>query len=310
MSTQMTYIEYMSYSAEINTLKRLLDGLPVERASERYGFEYRLERAQKMIEGVPVPPLPKRLSVSFSGEPVQSNYGLDANFGAEAVSMVSDAVRLTTAGMTGELKATGQIPRNTLGQPIITGVTFGSFGFVMELPAPSGDPYGTSRSEEAVNQIQELLRLASNGTDDDLSTIASSIHPRAVNKVAELLEFMTRRHAKFSLDYQGNTVRYLTEADVENASDRLNPSNVEGRTTEIIGTMIGIIPATRHFELRQNGEPPIHGRIGSEIRNPYRTAEHFTNRRVRALVRTARIGRGAPRHTLLAVHELPDSAAD
>ena len=134
MSTQMTRAEYMSYAAEISTLKRLLEGLPEERATERYGFEYRLERAQQKIEGVPVPPRPRQWSTSFRSEPVQSNSGIDANFGAEAVTIARDSIRLTTAGATGELKPTGQIPRNAVDQPIITGVTLGPFGFVMELP--------------------------------------------------------------------------------------------------------------------------------------------------------------------------------
>ena len=68
---------------------------------------------------------PKTMEVTFTGEPVQSNYGIDVNFAAESIAMISDAVRLDTAGATGELKPTGGIPRKTLGQPIITGVTLG-----------------------------------------------------------------------------------------------------------------------------------------------------------------------------------------
>ena len=81
-------------------------------------------------------------------------------------------------------------------------MAFGSFGFEMELPTPD-DPHGPSHPEEAVNEIQELLRSANEG-NDDLANIAASMHPRAVNKVAELLEFMRKKGARFAVEYQGN----------------------------------------------------------------------------------------------------------
>lgn len=259
---------------------------------------------------MPIPPQPKELSVALSGEPVRASYGVDANFGAETLTTVSDAVRLTSSSNTGELKESGQIPRKALGQPIITGVTFGSLGFVMEPPAPIDDPYGTGPAEEAVRQIQELIRAASEGSDNDLTAAAAGIHPRAVNKVADLLKSMKQNNAQFSLDYQGNTVRLLTEAAVENASNRLQRGNLPDDTHEIIGTMVGVVPATRQFELQQIRQAPIHGRIGPEIRNPYEVAERDNNRRVRAQIRTVRAGRGAPRHTLFGISEPPDVEDD
>ena len=264
MSTQMSHAEYMSYAAEISTLKRLLEGLPEERATERYGFEYRLERAQQKIEGVPVPPRPGRWLTSFRGEPVQSNSGIDANFGAEAVTIASDSIRLTTAGLTGDLERTGQIPRNALGRPIITGVTLGSFGFVMELPPSQGSHDIPSPSEEAINRVQELLRSALEGNDDDLAIAAASIHPRAVNKAADFLDLMRRRRAQFTMEYEGNTVEFQTEADVENTHRRLVEVNEDTQTDDVIGPMIGVIPTTRQFQINPDNEPPIRGTIGKE----------------------------------------------
>ena len=306
MSTQMTHAEYMSYTAEISTLKRLLEGLPEERATERYGFEYRLERAQQKIEGVPIPPRPRQWLTSFRGEPVQSNSGIDANFGAEAVTIASDSIRLTTAGATGELKRSGQIPRNALGQPIITGVTLGSFGFVMELPPSQDSNNIPSPSEQAMNRVQELLRATLEGNDDDLAIAAAVMHPRAVSKVAQFLKLMKDGRAQFTMEYEGDSVSFQTDADVENAHRRLVEANEDTQTDDVIGTMIGVIPTTRQFQINPDDADPIRGTIGPEIRDPYNTASHFTNRRVRARVRSVRIGRGAPRHTLLAVSQLPN----
>ena len=300
----MTYVEYMSYAAEINTLKRLMEGLPEERAIERIGFQNRLRKAQQKIESVPVPPRPKKLSVSFTGEPVQSHYGIDANFAAESIAIVSDAVRLATAGATGELKPTGQVPRNTMGQPIITGVTLGSFGFEMELPVPEGNPNGFSHPEQAVQRIQTLLTSANEGSDEQLSNAASAIHPRAVNKAAALLDLMRKRNAQLVIDYQDNKVELNTSDDIERVAERLNPANVEDRTVQVTGIMTGVIPTTRQFELMPFDGPPIQGRVAQDILDPSETARQFTNRLVSATIRTIRIGRRSPRHNLVGVSQL------
>ena len=222
MNSQMTYLEYMSYAAEINTLKRLLEGLPEERAIEGIGFECRLRKAQQKIEGVSVPPRPKKLSLSFTGEPVQDHHGIDANFAAEAISNICDAVRLTAAGAAGELKPTGQIPRNAMGQPIITGATLDSCGFELELPFPEDDPHGFSYPEQAVHRIQTLLKAATEGTDEELTEATRDIHPRAVKKTAALLEIMRKRNAQLAIQYQDNRVELRNRDDTERAAERLN----------------------------------------------------------------------------------------
>ena len=258
----------------------------------------------KKLEGVIPPPRPKKMGVSFTGEPVQSYYGIDANFAAESIAFTSDAVRLATAGATGELKPTGQIPRNTMGQPIITGVTLGSFGFEMELPIPEGDPHGFSYPEQAVHRIQTLLTSANEASDEQLSNAAMAIHPRAMNKMAGLLDLMQKRDAQLAIQYQDNKVELTSSEDIKRVAERLNPANVEDRTTQVTGTMIGVVPATRQFELAPFDGPSIQGRVAPDIRDPYQTARDFTNRQVSATIRTIRIGRRAPRHTLVHVFQL------
>ncbi len=132
------------------------------------------------------------------------------------------------------------------------------------------------------------------------------MHPRAVNKVVEFLKLMKDRRAQFTMQYEGDAVSFQTEEDVENAHRRLVEVNEDTRTDDVTGRMIGVIPTTRQFQINPDDADPIRGTIGPEIRDPYDTAARFTNRRVRARVRTTRVGRGAPRHTLLALSQLPN----
>ena len=310
MTTQMNYNEYAWYRSEIHTLERLLGRLAEDRVILRIGYEDRLQRARQKLEGVVPPPRPKKMEVSFTGEPVQSNYGIDANFAAESVAVISDAVRLATAGATGELKPTGQIPRKTMGQPIITGVTLGSFGFELELPIPEGDPNGFSYPEQAVNRIMTLLTSASDeqlynaAMDIHLYNAAMDIHPRAVNKTGSLLDLMRKRDAQLAIQYQDNKFELSTSNDIERVAARLNPANVDDQTRQVTGTLTGMLPATRQFELVPLDGSNIHGRLAPDIQNPSEKARELANRQVSATIRTIRIGRRAPRHTLVNVSQL------
>ena len=159
-----------------------------------------------------------------------------------------------------------------------------------------------------MNRVQELLRATLEGNDDDLALAAAVMHPRAVIKVAQFLKLMKDRRAQFTMEYEGDSVSFQTDADVENAHRRLVEANEDTQTDDVIGTMIGVIPTTRQFQINPDDADPIRGTIGPEIRDPYDTAARFTNRRLRARVRSVRIGRGAPRHTLLGVSQLPSQA--
>ena len=122
----------------------------------------------------------------------------------------------------------------------------------------------------------------------------------------DLLDFMRRKRAYFAISYQDNEVRFDSSAEIEAAAKRLAPSNIGRDTREVVGTLIGVVPDTRTFQLDTTDRESIHGRIGHEIRDPYLIGERYTNQQVRAQIRTIRVGRGAPRHTLLGVSEIPD----
>ena len=174
------------------------------------------------------------------------------------------------------------------------------FARAMELPPMEDSNNIPNPSEQAINSVEELLRATLEGEDDELAIAAAVMHPRAVNKVVEFLKLMKDRRAQFTMQYEGDAVSFRTEEDVENAHRRLVEVNEDPRTDDVIGRMIGVIPTTRQFQINPDDADPIRGTIGTEIRDTYDTGARFTNRRVRARVRTTRVGRGAPRHTLLA----------
>ena len=185
-------------------------------------------------------------------------------------------------------------------------MTTGSFGFEIEL-APDTVPEGRLRpevsiSERAVAMIQDLLQGALDASDDDLAELAGSLHPRAVNKIAEFVRILNNSGAQVSLGLNDRKVALRTPQDVDRANSRLAPRNIVETTSARTGTLIGMVPSRRTFELRERDTGvPIQGRIGHELEAPYRMAATYTNRDVIASIRQVRAGRSQPQYTLLEI---------
>ena len=308
----MNYKEYAFTASEITQLEYILSIMPESREIERIGLEYRLEKAKQRLEGVPIPPRPILTDVKFQGKPVVDDVGIEASFTGRTTKAFAESTALTVAASTGELKETGAIPDRGLGQQLVSGVTTGSFGFQIELPhstvtdVQTGQTYNPA--ERAVEMIQDLLETSLEGGDDDLAELTNRMHPRAVRKVAEFLGILKSDEAQVAIGLNGREVALRNSGEVEKATRRLAERNIEGRTTIMTGTLIGIVPARGFFEfmVSDTGEL-IEGRIGHEIRDPYRVASRYANQEVRARIRRLQVGQGQPKYTLLEILGPADS---
>ena len=302
----MRYEEYIYNASEISQLERLLDKLPEERVVERVGLEHRLSSLKEQMKDIPVPAAPRRVYMTFRGRPVRDDTGIDANFGTTAMGLFTDAVAMAAAGSARDLKSVGAVPGRRNGQPVITGVTTGSFGFELELPTAGQDEAGagepTGSIAEAVRMVHELLTISSQGSDSELSQVADDIHPRAARKMGEFLEFMIRSDARFEMAFEGKEFRVQSNRQLEDTANRLTAQNIREETSHIMGVLIGVLPATGRFQLNcLDDGTEIEGKLGPEIEHAYEIAQIYTNAQVNAEIRSVRVGQGRPRYTLLRI---------
>ena len=305
---EMNYKEYAFTASEITKLEHMLSLMPKHREVERIGLEYRLAKARQQLEGVPIPPPPRSVYVSFQGEPVSDEVGIDASFAGKTTTAFADSTAITIAGSTGQLKDTGAIPHRGLSQQLISGVAHRSFGFTIELPPPTAveGRYGqtTNPAERAVEMIQNLLEASLRGADEDLAELTGQMHPRSVKKVAEFLDILKNNRAQVTIGFNGREVALRDPNEVERAATRLAARNIKEETVTVDGNLIGVVPARRVFELETpDGDENIQGKIGQEIHDPYRIAAIYTNRRIRVRIRQLQVGDGQPQYTLLEIGE-------
>ena len=305
----MTNDEYRYVASNITKLEEILRVMPEDRQVERMGVEYMIAKARSELEGVPIPPRPVTVHVAFSGEPV-SRQGIDAAFAGKTTTAFAELTAITIAASTGPLEDTGGIPHRGLGQQLISGVTAGSFGFQIQLPAnapsDSEGPRSTSTAESAIETIQDLLEGALTAGDDDLAELTARIHPRAVKKMAEFLTIVKNNRAQTSVALNGRVVGLKNTSEVERATSRLVPANIEESTIGLIGRLSGVISLSRRFQFMNAATgDALEGRVGPEIPNLDELAAQYTNRRVAASIRRIRVGQGQPKYTLLDVVEYP-----
>ena len=298
----MMYDEYIFTTSEIAELEGLLADMPEDMVIERMGLEARLEQAKSSIAGVTPPAPPKRAYLTFRGKPVLGSHGVVSDFGGRAVAAISDAVALVAAGA--RLHETGRIPDSAQNRPLITSVARGSFGFELEIPEfQSQAQYNLineNQVERALEKVQELLTASSKGSDDELSDMADEIHPRAIKKIADLLDIMAKNGAWFTLRFGEYECRFDSDAQVKKSARRLRHDVHESKEA-IQGYMHGVLPDSRLFELiRADDDDIIRGKIGRQITDASTLVEYL-NQPITASVTSIRVGQGKPRYTLTGI---------
>ena len=112
--------------------------MPPSMVVERMGVENRLRKARARDCWSRTTSTPKEAYITFKGRPIMDNLGIASDFGAKAVALFSDIVTTAAAGFSGRLKEMGPIPNRNMNEPVLTGITTGSFGFILEIPSEQG----------------------------------------------------------------------------------------------------------------------------------------------------------------------------
>lgn len=301
---------YHTLSAEKKELEDILAEIPAGNVIERASFEARLEAVRNSLSTTEVPKAIKTAALTFRGAPVIGSRAIAADFTAKVTSFFNDAVTAIAAGLQDNLKYMGKIPHKKDNQLFITGTAVGSFGFEFEVPAndTENDLFPeSSPSAEALDRLLRLFDITANGDDDALAEVVDEIHPRAVKKVAELLDYTAKEQAWCGLSYADRSFRFRDLHQLENSVARMREDNIKEFTEEIRGIFVGILPKSRHFEFESlNGSKEIKGRISPEIESPECLNEQL-NKSVTVSFQVVQVGQGRPKFTLPNIESIVES---
>jgi hypothetical protein len=300
--------ERLSVESEIRELEDMIAAIPEERVIERMSLESRLQSARKILAELPDAGTASRARLTFRGRPVFGSHGIAADFGAKAAGAFSDAYAMVAAGLSEGLEFMGPIPNRNRNQLLITGTAMGSFGFEFELP-PTLAP-GFDESEMAMRKMEELFRLAAEGSDDDIAEVIDEIHPRSVKKVYEFLALLEQQQAWCGLEFGEHSFRFADHAQLKASAARLKDDNIHESNGSYRGEIQGVLPTGRTFEFKLlDQEELIRGKVDSSISDPDVLNREWLHRPATITLSVMQVGQGRPKYTLKSLDDLVAEAA-
>lgn len=292
--------------SEYDELSQILSTIPVEDAIERLTFENRLAAVKKILDSTLIAEQAKKIKLTFKGGTVKGTHGIEAGFGSTAATFFSEIFATVVASLNDTLQNKGPIPGKSNNQLLITGTAIGSFGFEFELPNDKSAEDMQSQLfesqdvvEVAMKKIQSLIELSSIGDDDEITEIADNIHPRAIKKFHEFLNYLVINDSYCSIAFDNKVSKYASIEDVKKAAARLSDENIKESTVELKGQFDGMLPHKRTFEFidSDNGNV-IFGKIDSTAGNISEKMNTFLKKDVKQAFHVVQVGNGSPRYRI------------
>lgn len=246
----MSIREYRFLLSERATLEKLIERTHPESVISRMSLEDRLSEVEEEInahgERYSTQPIDARLT--FRGKPVVGSYGIQADFGPDAVKSFANAVALVGAGQHSKLGARGVIPNRENYQLLITGTVRGSFGFQLEDASQQG-VFGPDMDpiEMAIGRVKDILE-ASVRSDDELTETLAESDERAVAAVHDFLEVVAEQEAVCALEFKGDVFAFRDTNQVRRSESRLRQDNIREEDVTFMGHFQGFLPHSHRAE--------------------------------------------------------------
>lgn len=305
----MTYEAYIALDSEIKELESLLDAIPECQVINRIGLENRLKSAREALDGIAEQQLTHKARLTFRGKPVLGSHGIGAEFATTAAGKFIEAVTTVAASFTDKLKYMGPIPDKINNKIIITGTAVGSFGFEFEIPRLICDEEDVepTNAENAIEKIQHLFRLATEGDEGQIAELVGEIHPRAVKKTADFLNYLSQQQAWCGLEFKDNFFRFKNIDQMKESVYRLRDENIREQDEEFVGEFQGVLPLSRNFEFKKtDSNEVLKGKISKDIEDADVINRDFLHKNVRVSFHVIQVGQGRPNYTLQTLESIAE----
>jgi len=263
-------LELEALEAELAALSMLLD--EAKQLDDPVGsiqYEQRKQELEQEIQTLRDMEMHQAsLALYFGGKPVFGSRGIAADFAGKALEHFQEIVskQFATAEL-GALGERGRIPLKDLAALMVTGVTQGSFGFLLDELNDQIEMYDTAL-KEMIGEVMNVIESVSSVDEIVFEEAAETLDPRTLMALKDFF---------VNLDSSSATVRLvddardfsLDEAAVHRARIRTEATQIEEEDTEISGVLIGFLPEHQRFELQATSGETIYGTATKEATEQY-----------------------------------------
>lgn len=270
--------------SDLAAINAMLASIPDEDLAGRMGFESRKNKIEmELLDLAQASDTLANVAIMFHGKPVHGSRSISTDFAAKALEAYQDLVakRLATSE-TGGLAERGPVPAKQAAALNITGVAHGSFGFVLEEDDPDAPQLINSSLKEAVEKVTEVFERFTSESDELFSTAIDEMDPRFFSSVKTFFKVLHDDEATMRVVEGEHDDRFDAQA-VDRAHQRCQEASIEEDAVTVTGTLIGVLPLKRRFELRVRGDEVIEGKAGPVFSRDYleriENDEQFIGRR-------------------------------
>lgn len=244
-----------SIKAELNSLKKLIE------ESEKYGdfvgasqHKYRQSELERELQEFSLKDrYTDSVALFFGGKPVHGSKGINADFAGRALHDFQEIVsKIFSLTETGSQAKRGPVAFSKSSKLAITGVTKGSFGFILDEITDQQSMVETEL-RHVVNSVALLLSRAVSQDDEVFESFAQNLDKRSLLAFGKFFHNLDISEATLRL-IDGDSEHIFNEYDIKLGRDRIDNTQIEEKTDLKKGELIGFLPEHRKFELKHNGD--------------------------------------------------------
>jgi len=189
----------------------------------------------------------------FSGPKVIGSRGIEADFAGDALEKFQDLVSKRFARReVGVLGARGPIAARGDSKLMVTGVTRGSFGFVLE-EVNDQQQITETQLHDVVSDVVDLMAKISDPQEDIFLEAVAEIDSRMLTSTRAFFNTLSSAQASVKI-VEGDREISLGRDDIQRAKERTEGLEVsEQDNVQMAGLLYGLLPAHRRFEFVVDG---------------------------------------------------------
>lgn len=208
------------------------------------------------------------VALFFDGGPVFGSRGIDAEFAGKSLENFQSLISKTFAMRElGSLAERGRIPMRANANMMVTAVTHGSFGFVLEELSEQSEMHETAL-KNVVSEVDNILEGFGSLDESIFEGVADGIDSRTLISLRDFFREIDNSRATLRIVEDDREV-ILNEESVHRARLRADASEIEEDTAELSGTLLGFLPDHKRFEIVDTKLGSIYGSATQEATSQY-----------------------------------------
>jgi len=208
------------------------------------------------------------VALFFGGKPVLGSRGISADFAGHMLEYFQDLVsRAFASTELGSLGERGPIPKRQATDLMVTQLTRGSFGFVLDELSDQGELEDTAL-KTMVEEVVTILEKVASSNEIDFEEVAERLDPRMLISLKDFFVTLDAAEATVRLVDDVADIS-LDQPAVHRARMRTEATSIDEADLLVEGVLVGFLPEHRKFEIQVDQAQTLYGSVSKEAAEQY-----------------------------------------